>query len=154
MGEKKLAAGFITRFFQHFPTLSESAMDAMLDLIEDEDAQVRVVQVEREGEGGREEGRRKGGRGREEEGGGGREGGMVCRERGGDGRETTVFTPPVCMYLALVVRANSPCLPRFVTWLSRVFRTCARECLTLLSATEWQMFSHSYCLQVHVSNTQ
>jgi len=36
LGEKKLAAGFITRFFQHFPTLAESAMDAMLDLIEDD----------------------------------------------------------------------------------------------------------------------
>ena len=43
LGEKKLAAGFITRFFQHFPALAENAMDAMLDLIEDEDAQVIVV---------------------------------------------------------------------------------------------------------------
>lgn len=46
LGEKKLAAGFITRFFQHFPTLAEKAMDAMLDLIEDEDAQVNVVLME------------------------------------------------------------------------------------------------------------
>lgn len=76
LGEKKLAAGFITRFFQHFPTLAESAMDAMLDLIEDEDAQVRAVQVGREEEGkGKEEG---------EEGGGGREGGG--RRKGGRGK--------------------------------------------------------------------
>ena len=40
-GEKKLAAGFITRFFRYFPELADSAMDAMLDLIEDEDAAVR-----------------------------------------------------------------------------------------------------------------
>jgi len=45
LGEKKLAAGFITRFFQHFPTLAESAMDAMLDLIEDEDAQIRHLAI-------------------------------------------------------------------------------------------------------------
>lgn len=43
LGEKKLAAGFITRFFQHFPALAENAMDAMLDLIEDEDAQVNTL---------------------------------------------------------------------------------------------------------------
>ena len=46
LGEKKLAAGFITRFFQHFPALAENAMDAMLDLIEDEDAQVNVGLME------------------------------------------------------------------------------------------------------------
>lgn len=40
-GEKKLAAGFITRFFRHFPELADSAMDAMLDLIEDEDPMIR-----------------------------------------------------------------------------------------------------------------
>ena len=45
LGEKKLAAGFITRFFQHFPALAENAMDAMLDLIEDEDAQVNAVLI-------------------------------------------------------------------------------------------------------------
>ena len=41
-GEKKLAPGFITKFFRHFPTLHESATDAILDLIEDDDAQVQV----------------------------------------------------------------------------------------------------------------
>ncbi len=40
-GEKKLAAGFISRFYRHFPALADTAMDAMLDMIEDEDAQVR-----------------------------------------------------------------------------------------------------------------
>lgn len=44
-GEKKLAAGFITRFYKHFPTLADSAMDALLDLIEDEDAKVDDVIV-------------------------------------------------------------------------------------------------------------
>lgn len=39
--EKKLASGFITRFYRFFPALSEVAMDAMLDLIEDEDPQIR-----------------------------------------------------------------------------------------------------------------
>lgn len=39
-GEKKLAPSFITKFFRHFPSLHEAATDAILDLIEDEDAQV------------------------------------------------------------------------------------------------------------------
>ena len=39
-GEKKLAAGFITRFFRHFPALADTAIDTLLDLIEDDDPQV------------------------------------------------------------------------------------------------------------------
>ena len=39
-GEKKLAPGFITKFLRHFPTLHNEAIDAMVDLIEDEDVQV------------------------------------------------------------------------------------------------------------------
>ena len=38
--EKKLAPGFITRFVRHFPSLHNEAIDAMVDLIEDEDVQV------------------------------------------------------------------------------------------------------------------
>ena len=38
-GEKKLAPGFITKFLRHFPTLHNEAIDAMVDLIEDEDVQ-------------------------------------------------------------------------------------------------------------------
>lgn len=40
-GEKKLAPGFITKFLRHFPSLHNEAIDAMVDLIEDEDVQVR-----------------------------------------------------------------------------------------------------------------
>ena len=36
-GEKRLASQFITRFFKFFPKLQENAIDAMLDLCEDED---------------------------------------------------------------------------------------------------------------------
>ena len=39
-GEKKLAPGFITKFLRHFPSLHNEAIDAMVDLIEDEDTQV------------------------------------------------------------------------------------------------------------------
>lgn len=39
-GEKKLAPGFITKFLRHFPSLHNEAIDAMVDLIEDEDVQV------------------------------------------------------------------------------------------------------------------
>ena len=38
--EKKLAPGFITKFVRHFPSLHNEAIDAMVDLIEDEDVQV------------------------------------------------------------------------------------------------------------------
>ena len=38
--EKKLACQFIPRFFKDFPKLAEQAIDAQLDLCEDEDAVV------------------------------------------------------------------------------------------------------------------
>ena len=38
--QKKLACQFIPRFFKDFPKLAEQAMDAQLDLCEDEDAVV------------------------------------------------------------------------------------------------------------------
>jgi len=41
--EKKLASGFITKFFRHFPTLHDAAIDAILDLIEDEESQVSIL---------------------------------------------------------------------------------------------------------------
>lgn len=39
--EKRLASQFIGKFFKHFPTLAELAIDRQLDLCEDEDAQIR-----------------------------------------------------------------------------------------------------------------
>ncbi|XP_068671795.1 apoptosis inhibitor 5-like [Montipora foliosa] len=39
--EKRLASQFITRFFKFFPKLQENAIDAMLDLCEDEDNMIR-----------------------------------------------------------------------------------------------------------------
>lgn len=38
--EKRLASQFIGKFFKFFPTLAETAIDAQLDLCEDEDIQV------------------------------------------------------------------------------------------------------------------
>lgn len=38
--EKRLASQFIGAFFKHFPDLADSAIDAQLDLVEDEDIQV------------------------------------------------------------------------------------------------------------------
>lgn len=38
--EKRLASQFIGKFFKHFPSLAETAIDAQLDLCEDEDIQV------------------------------------------------------------------------------------------------------------------
>lgn len=35
--EKRLASQFITRFFKHFPNLAAQALEAQLDLCEDED---------------------------------------------------------------------------------------------------------------------
>lgn len=35
--EKRLASQFITRFFKHFPNLGAQALEAQLDLCEDED---------------------------------------------------------------------------------------------------------------------
>lgn len=40
--EKRLASQFIARFFKFFPKLQENAIDAMLDLCEDEDNMVSV----------------------------------------------------------------------------------------------------------------
>ncbi|XP_029210992.1 apoptosis inhibitor 5-like [Acropora millepora] len=39
--EKRLASQFIARFFKYFPKLQENAIDAMLDLCEDEDNMIR-----------------------------------------------------------------------------------------------------------------
>lgn len=38
--EKRLASQFIARFFKHFPKLADQAIDAQLDLCEDEDMAV------------------------------------------------------------------------------------------------------------------
>lgn len=40
--EKRLAAQFIPKFFKHFPELADSAINAQLDLCEDEDVSVRT----------------------------------------------------------------------------------------------------------------
>ena len=42
-GEKRLAAGFITKFSRHFPTMADTTMDRLLDLIEDEDTKVQCT---------------------------------------------------------------------------------------------------------------
>lgn len=39
--EKRLASQFIARFFKHFPTLADQAIEAQLDLCEDEDVAIR-----------------------------------------------------------------------------------------------------------------
>ncbi|XP_075044473.1 apoptosis inhibitor 5 [Mixophyes fleayi] len=39
--EKRLAAQFIPKFFKHFPELSDAALNAQLDLCEDEDVSIR-----------------------------------------------------------------------------------------------------------------
>ncbi|KAJ7416909.1 Apoptosis inhibitor 5 [Willisornis vidua] len=39
--EKRLAAQFIPKFFKHFPDLADSAINAQLDLCEDEDVSIR-----------------------------------------------------------------------------------------------------------------
>ncbi|XP_058804520.1 apoptosis inhibitor 5 [Phymastichus coffea] len=39
--EKRLASQFIARFFKHFPTFADKAIDAHLDLCEDEDMSIR-----------------------------------------------------------------------------------------------------------------
>ena len=41
--EKRLASQFIARFFKFFPKLQENAIDAMLDLCEDEDNMVNEL---------------------------------------------------------------------------------------------------------------
>lgn len=40
--EKRLASQFIARFFKHFPTLADQAIEAQLDLCEDEDVAVSL----------------------------------------------------------------------------------------------------------------
>lgn len=39
--EKRLASQFIGKFFKHFPSLADAAIDASLDLCEDENIQIR-----------------------------------------------------------------------------------------------------------------
>ena len=41
-GEKRLAAQFIPKFFNCFPDLSDQSMDALFDLVEDEDPLVSL----------------------------------------------------------------------------------------------------------------
>ncbi|KAI5732925.1 hypothetical protein M8J76_005710 [Diaphorina citri] len=41
VNDKKLASQFITRFFKHFPSLMDQAIEALFDLCEDEDVSVR-----------------------------------------------------------------------------------------------------------------
>lgn len=41
--EKRLASQFIARFFKHFPTLADQAIEAQLDLCEDEDVAVSLL---------------------------------------------------------------------------------------------------------------
>lgn len=43
--EKRLASQFIGKFFKHFPDLSDAAIDAQLDLCEDDDMQVRHLHL-------------------------------------------------------------------------------------------------------------
>ncbi|RUS28188.1 apoptosis inhibitory protein 5-domain-containing protein, partial [Jimgerdemannia flammicorona] len=44
-GAKRLVAQFIPKFFTHFPTLYEKALDALLDLCEDEELVIRTVTI-------------------------------------------------------------------------------------------------------------
>lgn len=39
--EKRLASQFISKFFKHFPHLADTAIDALIDLCEDDDVQIR-----------------------------------------------------------------------------------------------------------------
>lgn len=41
--EKRLASQFIAKFFKHFPTHYDKAIDALLDLCEDEDINIRFA---------------------------------------------------------------------------------------------------------------
>lgn len=43
--EKRLASQFIARFFKHFPKLADQAIDAHLDLCEDEDLAVSFMHI-------------------------------------------------------------------------------------------------------------
>lgn len=40
--EKRLATQFIGKFVQYFPNLADNAIDAQLDLVEDDDIQVYI----------------------------------------------------------------------------------------------------------------
>ena len=42
-GEKRLASQFIARFFKYFPGLAPQAINAMFDLCEDDDVNVRLL---------------------------------------------------------------------------------------------------------------
>lgn len=44
--EKRLASQFIGKFLKFFPSLTEAAIDAQLDLCEDEDIQVCGLKLE------------------------------------------------------------------------------------------------------------
>lgn len=43
--EKRLASQFIGKFFKHFPDLADEAIDAQLDLCEDDDMQVCIYHI-------------------------------------------------------------------------------------------------------------
>uniref|UniRef100_A0A8D2DEM3 Apoptosis inhibitor 5 n=1 Tax=Sciurus vulgaris TaxID=55149 RepID=A0A8D2DEM3_SCIVU len=43
--EKRLAAQFIPKFFKHFPELADSAINAQLDLCEDEDVSISFFNI-------------------------------------------------------------------------------------------------------------
>ena len=43
--EKRLASQLISRFFKFFPQHTEKAMNAQLDLCEDEDVNVRILEL-------------------------------------------------------------------------------------------------------------
>lgn len=43
--EKKLAAQFIPKFFKHFPSLNELAIDSQLDLCEEDDILIRRLAI-------------------------------------------------------------------------------------------------------------
>ena len=45
-GEKRLGATFIPRFFKYFPDLQLAALNCLMDLCEDEDANVSNTEVE------------------------------------------------------------------------------------------------------------
>ena len=44
-GEKQLVSGFVTKFSRHFPDMSDSVMDTLLDLVEDDEAVVRTIML-------------------------------------------------------------------------------------------------------------
>jgi hypothetical protein len=43
--EKKLASQFIPKFYKHFPSLNELAIDRQLDLCEEDDIQIRRMAI-------------------------------------------------------------------------------------------------------------